>query len=131
MQEDFGKLIVRLGTGGMLLLHGLHKLLNGIGPIKVMLAAHNAPELIGYGVYLGEIIGPILVILGVFARVGGALIALSMGVAILLAGSDSLLALNAQGGYALELELFYLLGALTVMLMGAGRLGLGMGGRLN
>ena len=131
MQEDFGKLIVRFGTGGMLFLHGVHKLLNGIAPIKVMLAAHNVPELIGYGVYFGEIVGPILVILGLFARVGGALIALSMSVAILFAGSDTLLALNAKGGYALELEMFYLLGAVVVMIMGAGRFGWNIGGRLN
>jgi putative oxidoreductase len=131
MQEDLGKLVVRLSTGGLLLLHGVHKLLNGIAPIKAMLAAHNAPEVLGYGVYLGEIVGPILVILGLFSRVGGALIAFSMIMAILLAGTDALLALNAQGGYALELESFYLLGAITVILMGAGRFGFNIGGRWN
>ncbi len=55
----------------------------------------------------------------------------NMIVAILLAGMGSLLALNQYGGYALELETFYLLGGLAVFLLGAGRIGLGIGGRWN
>ena len=131
MQENFGKLIVRLGTGGLLLAHGVHKLLTGIGPIKEMLTTHGVPDVVGYGVYLGEIVGPVLVIFGVFARVGGALITANMIVAVLLAGTGSVLALNEQGGYALELESFFLLGGLTIVLLGAGRFGLGIGGRWN
>ncbi len=131
MQEDIGKLIVRLGVGGLLLLHGVHKLLTGIAPIKAMVTAAHLPELVAYGVYLGEIAGPILIILGLFSRIGGALIVLNMIAAIFLAGMASLFQLNANGGYALELETFYLLGGLSVMLLGAGRLSLNIGGRLN
>jgi putative oxidoreductase len=96
-----------------------------------MLSAHGVPDVVGYGVYLGEIVGPILVILGLFARVGGALITVNMIVAVLLAGTGSLLLLNDQGGYALELEAFFFLGGVTVILLGAGRFGLGIGGRWN
>lgn len=131
MQEDFGKLLGRLSVGGLLLLHGVHKLLNGIEPIKAMITTHNAPAVLGYGVYLGEIVGPILVILGVYSRIGGLLITFNMIVAILLAGTGLVLMLNAQGGYALELETFYLLGGLSVVLLGAGRFGFGIGGRWN
>jgi|SRR5579871_2660550 len=131
MREDFGKLLGRLSVGGLLLLHGVHKLLNGIAPIKAMIATHNAPEVLGYGVYMGEIVGPILVILGVFSRIGGLLISFNMIVAIVLAGMSSLLMLNAKGGYALELEVFYLLGGVSIVLMGAGRFGMGVGGRWN
>jgi putative oxidoreductase len=131
MQEDLGKLVVRLGVGGLLLLHGVHKLLNGIAGIKAMVAAHHLPDLLAYGVYLGEILGPVLVILGLFSRLGGLLIAANMAVAIALAGMASIAALNPSGGYALELEMFYLLGGLCVALLGAGKLSLNIGGRWN
>ena len=131
MQENLGKLVVRLGVGALLLLHGVHKLLTGIAPIKAMVVAHHLPDLVAYGVYFGEIVGPVLVILGLFARVGGLLIVIDMIFAIVLAGTASLLKLNASGGYALELETFFLLGGLSVMLLGAGRLGLNIGGRWN
>lgn len=130
MNADIGKLILRLTVGGLLLLHGMHKLLNGIAPIQALLAAHNIPDALAYGVYLGEIAGPILVILGLFSRIGGGLIVVNMLVAVLLAGMDRVLAFGPMGGYALELEAFYLFGALAVVLLGAGRFSVA-GGRWN
>ncbi|MEI9888696.1 MAG: DoxX family protein [Rhizomicrobium sp.] len=131
MQEDLGKLVVRLSVGGLLLLHGVHKLLTGIAPIRDAVVAAHLPDLLAYGVYLGEIVGPILIILGLFSRIGGVLVVINMAVAILLTGAASLLKLNEYGGYALELETFYLAGGLAVALLGAGRVGLGIGGRWN
>ena len=132
MQEDVGKLVGRLSVGGLLLFHGIHKLLTGIAPIKAMVVAHHLPDLVAYGVYMGEIVGPALVILGIFSRLGGILIVINMIFAIVLAGAiASLGKLNAMGGYALELETFYLLGGLSVALLGAGRLGLNIGGKWN
>jgi putative oxidoreductase len=127
VQGDLGKLILRVTVGGLLLFHGMHKLLNGIEPIKAMVAAHGIPDAIAYGVYLGEIIGPVLVILGFFSRIGGALIAANMIVAVALAGMGQLMAFNAMGGYALELEAFYLFGGLCIVLLGAGRYSIGRG----
>jgi putative oxidoreductase len=39
MDEDFGKLVVRLTVGVLMLFHGVHKVLTGIDPIKHMVAA--------------------------------------------------------------------------------------------
>jgi putative oxidoreductase len=132
MQEDIGKLVGRLSVGGLLLLHGIHELLTGIAPIKAMVVAHHLPDLVAYGVYMGEIVGPVLVILGLFSRLGGLLIVINMIVAIALAGMAGIAHLNpATGGYALELETFYLLGGLSVALLGAGKIGLNVGGNWN
>ena len=131
MSEDLGKLLLRVGLGGLLLFHGVHKLLNGLGPIKVMLGNHNISDVVSYGVYLGELVAPVLVIVGLFSRIGGLVIAINMLVAVLLVHTASLAALTPEtGGYALELQAFYLIGGLTVALLGAGRISLG-GGRLN
>jgi putative oxidoreductase len=125
MSDDIGKLIGRLSVSVLLLFHGVHKLLNGIDPIKNMVTGHHLPEALSYGVYLGELVGPVLVAIGFFSRVGGALIALNLVAAVYLAQLHNLFALNGQGGYALELEVFYLLGGVCVMLSGAGRFSLG------
>ncbi len=131
MQDDIGKLVGRLSVGGLLLFHGIHKLLTGIAPIKTMVVAHHLPDIVAYGVYAGEIVGPVLVILGLFSRLGGLLIVVNMIVAIVLVGMAELFKLNPAGGYALELETFYLLGGLAVALLGAGRIGLNIGGNWN
>ena len=131
MLEDLGKLLLRVGLGGLLLFHGVHKLLNGLEPIKVMLGNHNVSAAISYGVYLGELVGPILIIVGLFSRIGGLLIAFNMIVAVLLVHTADIFVLSpTTGGYALESEVFYLVAALSVVLLGAGRFSLG-DGRLN
>ena len=63
MAEDFGKLVLRLGVGGTMLFHGVHKLLTGLDPVKSLLAAHKLPDALAYIVYFGEIVGPLLIIL--------------------------------------------------------------------
>jgi putative oxidoreductase len=130
MREDIGRLVLRIAIGGLLLLHGMFKLLNGIDGIKGAVTTHGIPEFAAYGVYLGEIVGPILVILGLFARIGGALIVIDILVAIGLARLADVAALNQYGGYRLELEALFLFGGLAIALLGAGRLSVG-GGRFN
>ncbi|MBU6297275.1 MAG: DoxX family protein [Alphaproteobacteria bacterium] len=128
MSEDLGKLLLRLCLGGLLLFHGVHKLLNGLGPIEAMLAAHNISNTIAYGVYLGELVAPVLIILGFFSRIGGMLVVGDMIVAVLLVHVPYLLRLTPDtGGYALELQAFYLFSGLAVALLGAGRFSLGAG----
>ncbi|MGC9952785.1 MAG: DoxX family protein [Rhizomicrobium sp.] len=128
MSEDIGKLLLRLSLGGLLLFHGVHKLLNGLGPIQTMLAAHNISDAVAYGVYLGELVAPVLIILGLFSRIGGLLVAFNMVIAVLLAHTASLMAMTPEtGGYALELQAFYLFSGLAVALLGAGRISLGDG----
>lgn len=129
--DDVGKLVLRLALGVLLLFHGLHKILMGIDPISGMLASNHLPGFIAYFVYLGEVVAPILVVLGVLTRIGGSLIVINMIVAVALAGASSLLALNPSGGYALELEAFYLFAGLAVALLGAGRIAIMEPGPLN
>jgi putative oxidoreductase len=130
MQEDLGKLVLRVTVGALLLFHGVHKLMTGIEPISAMLAAHHLPAQLAYGVYVGEIIAPAMLVLGLFARIGAVLIVVNMIVAVALAGVGHIAQLGPMGGYAEELEMFYLFGALSVALLGAGRLSI-MGGRWN
>jgi putative oxidoreductase len=98
-----------------------------------MLASHGVPDMLAYGVYAGEIAAPALLIIGLLSRLGGGLIVVNMIVAVLLTGGGRLLALDGHnGGYALELEAFYLFGALAVMFLGAGRFSVGgTDGQLN
>jgi len=132
MTDDAGKLILRLTVGILLLMHGLFKLTNGIGGIAGMVSAHGWPAFFAYGVYVGEVIAPILLILGLFTRVGALLVVVNMVAAILLAHTGQLGQITESGGWRLELQGLYLFGALAIALLGAGRYSLtGSGGRYN
>lgn len=122
--NDTGKLVLRLTLGILILLHGIAKLTNGIAPIEGMVTGMGMPAIIAYGVYAGEILGPVLLIVGFYARIGAALIAINMLVAIALAHSNEIASLGPTGGWALELQGMFLFTAIALMLMGPGRLGI-------
>lgn len=124
-RDDLGKLLLRVTVGVLILLHGIAKIRYGIGGIERMLIANNMPGFLAWGVYIGEVIAPVLMILGFYARAGGLIVAMSMVIALLLAHSNQIGSFNAQGIWALELQGMFLIGALTVGLIGAGRYSLG------
>ena len=123
--EDLGKLVLRLCVGILLLFHGIAKLGTGIGPIEAMMAARGMPVFFAWGVYIGEIIAPTLLILGIYARLGALLAMANMLVAIALAHTAHLLILGNSGGWRLELPGLFLFGSLAIVLLGAGRFSIG------
>jgi putative oxidoreductase len=121
--DDLGKLVLRLSIGGLLLFHGVGKIMHGIEQIVGGVQANGAPSFLAYGVYLGEVLGPILVLIGLFTRFGALMILVDMIVAILMVHRDQLGTLDPMsGGWKVEAPAIYLLGALAIMLMGAGRI---------
>ncbi|OZI60986.1 DoxX family protein [Bordetella genomosp. 11] len=130
--DDAAKLILRLSLGILILLHGISKMTHGVGGIVSMVHAHGWPGFTAYFVYIGEVVAPILLIAGIFTRLGGLLIAINMLVAFLLVHHSQLFMLNDQGGWQLELQGMYFFTAIAVALLGAGRFSVGgAGGRFN
>ena len=120
-QSDLGKLVLRLALGILILLHGIAKLKGGTAGIVGMVEGAGLPGVLGYAVLIGEVLAPLMVIAGFHARIGAALIALNMLVAIALAHMGELATLNDQGGWALELQGMFLFTAVALVLMGPGR----------
>ncbi|HYC43837.1 MAG TPA: DoxX family protein [Noviherbaspirillum sp.] len=130
--DDLGKLVLRLALGILVLLHGVAKITGGVGHIAGMLEKLGMPGSIAYLVLVGEVLAPLLVIIGAWTRLGAVLIIGNMLVAIGLVHMGELLTLGKTGGWALELQGMFLFGAVAVALLGAGRYSLGgINGRLN
>lgn len=121
MRQDIAKLILRVGVGGMLFFHGINKILHGIGFIKGLVTSHGLPEAVAYGVYIGEILAPIFLIIGWKSRLWAAVIAFNMAAVLYLTHMADFFKLGAHGAWAVELPMFYLLGAVTVTLLGSGK----------
>jgi putative oxidoreductase len=122
MANDLGKLILRFTLGVLILLHGIAKITGGTAGVEKMLEGAGLPSFIAAGVYVGEVLAPILVIIGFYARVGAALIVVNMLFAVMLAHRADLFLLTKTGGWALELQGFFLFTALALALIGPGRL---------
>ncbi|MCC7258493.1 MAG: DoxX family protein [Gammaproteobacteria bacterium] len=119
--NDLACLILRLALGGLILFHGVAKLIGGIGHVTGLVTGAGLPAWVAYGVYAGEVIAPLMVIAGWYTRPAAAVIAVNMLFAIGLVHRDELFALSAMGAWKLELQVLFLVTAVAVALLGGGR----------
>lgn len=121
--EAMGKLVLRLTVAILMLFHGVAKILHpaSLEFIGNSLSNIGLPAALAYGVYVGEIIAPLMVLSGFRCRIGALIIVVNMIFAIVLVHSGDLFSLTKHGGWTLELQGFYLFGALAIALLGSGR----------
>ncbi|MCK9538672.1 DoxX family protein [Dokdonella sp.] len=129
---DTGRLVLRVVLGVLVLLHGIAKLIHGPGFIVGVVTGAGLPAFLAYGVYVGEVLAPILVIIGLWTRPAALVIAINMLMALALVHMSQLFSLNDQGGWELELQGMFLFSAIAIALLGAGRFSVaGANGRWN
>lgn len=124
-REDLGRLVLRVSLALLLLFHGLSKLVGGVGFISGMLEKMGLPGAIGYLVYIGEVVAPLLMLVGLWTRAAALVVAGNMIVAVLLVHTKEFFTMSQTGGWALELQGMYFFAAIAVALLGAGRYSLG------
>jgi putative oxidoreductase len=121
--DDTGKLVLRATLAVLILFHGVAKLIGGVGFITGLVAKAGLPPALGYLVLVGEVVAPLMVLLGLWARAGALIIAFNMVVALLLVHTGDFFRINETGGWAIELQILLLGSAVAVALLGAGRYG--------
>ncbi|MDW3208531.1 MAG: DoxX family protein [Reichenbachiella sp.] len=114
--------IQRVLVGFLLLFHGIANFTSGYAFIKSVFAGYGLPEFFAYGAFIGEIVAPLLIIAGYRTRLAALVLVFNILVATLLAHAGDIFALNQFGGWAVELQAFYLFGGLAVFFSGAGAL---------
>ena len=119
--QDLGKLLLRVTLGVLILLHGIAKLRGGMSGIEGMVEAAGLPGVLAYGVLVGEVLAPLMLLFGAYARIGAVIVAINMLFAFGLAHMGQIGQLNGEGGWALELQGMFLFTAIAIALMGPGR----------
>jgi len=119
---EIAKLLLRVTTGVLILFHGIYKVIHGVGGVKSMLLSAGWPEFLAYGVYFGELIAPIFIILGLYARVASLVLALNMLMAMYLAYGFSF-GLAKYGGLAMESPILFFMMSILIFLLGSGKYG--------
>lgn len=125
LSADLAKFMLRAFLAVLLLFHGISKVLHGIDHISGLIVKAGLPPAVAYLVYTGEVVAPILVLLGLWTRPAAFVIAINMIVAVLLVHTSQFFTLAKTGGWALELQGLYFVCALAVALLGAGRFSFG------
>ena len=121
--DAIGKLTLRLTVGMLMLFHGATKIIHqgSLEFIGSSLSSVGLPSGIVYGVYIGEVIAPLMIISGFHTRIGGLIIVATMFFAVGLVHLGDIFSLSKHGGWTLELQAFYLFGGLSVALLGSGK----------
>ncbi len=117
--NNLGLLLLRIAIGLLMLLHGIAKF-KGVSFIENMLLEKGLPSFLAYGVYITEIIAPILIIIGYRTRLASLLFAFGALFAMILAHASDIFSLSQHGGWRVELLGLYLFGAVTLFFTGAG-----------
>lgn len=118
---DLGKLLLRITIGGLLLFHGEAKVVHGIGWIAHLLTVRGMPGFVAYGAYIGEIVAPVMVIIGLMTRPAAFIILINMTVAVILVKTGAVWHRTGVGAWALETEALFFMGALIILMLGGGR----------
>ena len=118
---DIAKLLLRVSAGIMMLFHGFEKVVNGISGVRYLTTNAGLPEFFAYGVFIGELIFPVLIILGLYARIASLGLAFNMLMAILLAHGSTLFELGKHGAPTFELPFLYLVISIAIFLLGSGK----------
>ena len=108
--------LLRVTLALLMLFHGWAKIRYGIGSIEAKMVALDLPGWLAYAVYLGEVVAPLFLLVGLWVVPAALLIAVNMVVAFVLMHTKQLLMLQNTGGWMLELQAFYFITALVIAL---------------
>lgn len=126
--SSLGKLILRLAVAVLLAFHGVSKLRHGVAWMAGPLHAHHLPAWLAYGVYVAEVVAPILLIAGILTRAAALAIVFEMMMAMFLVLGAKAFTIDRQtGALQGELQLLYLFGAAAIAFLGSGRFALSRG----
>lgn len=104
-----------------MLIYGISKFINGIEYIKNILDQYGLPSILSYGVFLGEILLPVFIIIGYRTKLSGIIFAIFCCIAIILDRLPDLFTLNQSGGWAIGLIFIYTVFGIALFFTGAGK----------
>ncbi|TJY35982.1 DoxX family protein [Pontimicrobium aquaticum] len=120
-KQHIGLFILRVSIALTMLVYGITKLIFGIDFITGLLNQYGLPSFIAYGVFIGEILAPILIIIGYRTKLVGLVFAINCFVAILMVQLPNLFKLNESGGWAIGLIFIYMMFGIALFFTGAGK----------
>ena len=128
VNQDLSKLLLRISVAVMMLPHGITKLpfFLGLGTAEGSLAKSGFPTSLAVLTNVGEIVGPLMILLGWKAKIGAVFVICTMFFALFVTVGLGLFGLDAIGDFKGEKALIYILVSLVIIFAGSGVCGMRM-----
>ncbi|WP_425075971.1 DoxX family protein [Psychroserpens sp. S379A] len=120
-KQDLGLFLLRITLSATMLVYGISKIISGVSQIETMLDSYGFPTFLSYGVYIGEIVAPLLIIIGFRTKLAGLVFAINCLVAILMVQLPYFFSINEYGGWSLGLIFIYFMFGIVMCFTGAGK----------
>ena len=101
---DAGLLTWRLTLGILMMMHGIHKLIYGIDFIEGLFTELGLPKFFAWGIYVGEIVAPLLLIIGFRTKIAALILAFTMATAVWMVHLEDIFLLAASGAWGMEVS---------------------------
>lgn len=124
---DIGIFLLRCTIGGLILFHGINKLMHGTTQYAQALESVGLPVFFSFGVLIAEVLAPVMLILGFKVRLAALIIAVDIFMATLLMYSKDFFKISETGGWMIEMDVLYFLGAIAILFLGSGQLSVSKG----
>lgn len=114
-------MILRVAIGILMLLHGVSKIQHGTGFIEMVFAQNGLPKFLAYAVYVGEVIAPLMLVIGFRTRLASLLLGGTMVVVVITAAMDKIGTLTEVGAWSLEVQALFFFAAVALSFTGGGK----------
>lgn len=118
---DFGLLVLRITFAILTIMHGWFHLTTGTERVRGMLSSMELPEVLAYGVLIGELVAPVLILVGYYTRWASVIAVINFIATIAIGHPAEIFKLTPTGGSAIELNLLYMVIPLALIFTGAGK----------
>ncbi|MXV37096.1 DoxX family membrane protein [Flavobacteriaceae bacterium Ap0902] len=118
-----GLLLLRVTIGGLMLFHGIRKIEKPektINHIKDVLEKKNLPPALANGAYVGEILSPMMVMIGYRTRLFAPIIAFDMLMTFYTVNYKKINQRKDNGAWSVEVPVFFLIGSTILVFTGGG-----------
>ncbi|WP_116769691.1 DoxX family protein [Maribacter litoralis] len=119
--KNLGIFILRLTIPFTMLIYGINKVIEGTGFIGSLLEQYGLPKMMANAVFIGEIVAPLMLMIGFRARLAGLIFSFNCLLAIVMAQTQNIFKLNEFGGWSLDLLFIYLITGIVFFVSGAGK----------
>jgi putative oxidoreductase len=121
-RSSIGLLIARVAAGLVVAPHGFYKAMGGAAGLAAGLAKGGmpAPTLLAWCATLAELVGGLLMVVGLATRFAAASVAFTLTVAWMLIHSGDIAKIGAQGGAAFEYPFLLSMVAIAIAVAGPG-----------